>query len=134
PCAEIHNLPKHLELQRRAVQGADPRTPYYLLNRAQMRELLAQANAKINALKLETLNLQRSLGTSLRRLDDYEQLVMAIANSDVPRLRQIVQTALDRNISIRALLDLLTAAVQGVRRVFHYNKKEIDLAALVQHI
>ncbi|KAJ6613651.1 hypothetical protein B0H10DRAFT_1917085 [Mycena sp. CBHHK59/15] len=134
PCAEIHNLPRHRDLQQRATEGADLHTPYNLLSRDQMRAQLANANTKINSLKLEGLNLQRNLGRSLSRVSDYEQLVMAIANSDIPRLRQIVQQALDRNISIRVLLDFLKDAVQGVRRVFGYDKKDIDLAALVQHI
>ncbi|KAJ6563761.1 hypothetical protein B0H10DRAFT_1843437 [Mycena sp. CBHHK59/15] len=59
---------------------------------------------------------------------------MAIATSDVPRLRQIIQHALDRNVSIHAILELVQDAIQRVRRVYDYKEKEIDLASLVQHL
>ncbi|KAJ6591976.1 hypothetical protein B0H10DRAFT_1724216, partial [Mycena sp. CBHHK59/15] len=109
-------------------------TPYSHLSHQQMRRVLEVANEKINDLKLEGLNLQRKFTTSLRRLDDLEQLLMAIATSDVPRLRQIIQHALDRNVSIHAILELVQDAIQRVRRVYDYEEKEIDLASLVQYL
>ncbi|KAJ6623759.1 hypothetical protein B0H10DRAFT_1785921 [Mycena sp. CBHHK59/15] len=88
PCQEICNLPKQRELQRRVVEGAAPHTPYSHLSHQQMRRVLEVADKKINDLKLEGLNLKRKLKltTSLRRLDNFEQLVMVIATSDAPQL------------------------------------------------
>ncbi|KAJ6587352.1 hypothetical protein B0H10DRAFT_1831713 [Mycena sp. CBHHK59/15] len=134
PCQEICNLPKHREVQRRVVEGAAPHTPYSHLSHQQMRRVLESLRIHDYSPKNQGLNLQHKFTTSLHRLDDFEQLVMVIATSDAPRLRQIIPHALDRNVSIHAILELVRGAIQGVRRVYDYEEKEIDPASLVQHL
>lgn len=51
--------------------------------------------------------------TSLTQLDNYHQLLMAISEQDIPRLRQIINVALHNGASVREIVNKLEDALEG---------------------
>jgi hypothetical protein len=54
--------------------------------------------------------------TSLTQLDDYNRLLMAISENDVPRLQQVIKIVLDGGASVREIVNKLEDAIEGVYR------------------
>jgi hypothetical protein len=69
--------------------------------------------------------------TALTQLDDYNRLLMAISENDIPRLQQIIKIALDNGASIREVVNKLEDAMEGAYRPGGCGSSDIDIATLV---
>ncbi|KIK33635.1 hypothetical protein CY34DRAFT_49850, partial [Suillus luteus UH-Slu-Lm8-n1] len=77
------------------------------------------------------LNDSRKFMHALTQLDDYQRLVMAISEKDIPRLQQIVNVALRNGASIREIVNKLEDALEGAYRPRGYGASDLDIATLV---
>ncbi|KIK32417.1 hypothetical protein CY34DRAFT_55944, partial [Suillus luteus UH-Slu-Lm8-n1] len=77
------------------------------------------------------LNDSRKYMHALTQLDDYQRLVMAISEKDIPRLQQIVNVALRNGASIREIVNKLEDALEGAYRPRGYGASDLDIATLV---
>ncbi|KZP08632.1 hypothetical protein FIBSPDRAFT_761107, partial [Athelia psychrophila] len=79
-------------------------------------------------------NLQRRVGHLLGTIGLHKQVLMAIANQDIPRLRQTMRVALSKGVSMEHLIRILQDTSNGVYRARGNDQTDINLVALVHHI
>ncbi|KAJ7728307.1 hypothetical protein B0H14DRAFT_2410080 [Mycena olivaceomarginata] len=97
-CQECDGIRKRLNDLAEIARDAKKGTNYKFLGHSQLRDLI-ERNEELNRLKLEfnyldsPLNLGRRIATCTRQLDDFERLLTAIAENDVPRIHSIIETA-----------------------------------------
>jgi hypothetical protein len=77
-------------------------------------DLLRSKNRQINALKLDWLNLERSLLVRARHLEAFKRFLFAVAKGDIPRLHSLVDTMLQDGASIFAILEKIGMASRQV--------------------
>ncbi|KAJ7429781.1 hypothetical protein B0H11DRAFT_2257746 [Mycena galericulata] len=99
-----------------------------------LRELLMERNEELNKLKLECLNLGRRLSTFARKMDDFERLIMAIANNDVPRIHAIIETAMRNGASVRTMANRIYDAFEGLHHTKGFTDFERDLGILIYRL
>lgn len=68
---------------------------------------------------------------SLTQLDDYNRLLMAISEKDIPRIHQIVDVALRHGSSVREVVNKLEDALEGAYTPRGYGADDLDIATLV---
>lgn len=68
---------------------------------------------------------------ALTQLDDYNRLMMAISENDIPRIHQVINIALRNGASIREIVNKLEDALEGVYRPRGYGADDLDIATLV---
>lgn len=72
--------------------------------------------------------------SALTQLDDYNRLLMAISERDIPRLQQIINVALRNGASIRQIVNKLEDALEGVYHPRGYDTNDLDIATLVYRL
>jgi hypothetical protein len=77
-------------------------------------DLLRSKNQQINALKLDRLNLERSLLVRARHLEAFKRYLFAVAKGDIPRLHSLVDTMIQDGASIFAILEKIGMASRQV--------------------
>ncbi|KAJ7457020.1 hypothetical protein FB451DRAFT_1142947 [Mycena latifolia] len=106
-------------------------TNHRFLNYLQLTNLLADKDSELRRIRLkvrrclllpqdeaETLfdqcaNLTRKLGNCIKKLTDYRRLAFAVAESNYPRLTQLLSAGLRNGASPRKLINLLGDVVEG---------------------
>jgi hypothetical protein len=98
--------------------------------------------------------MQRRLNRSLKTVDEHKRFLIEMANADVPRVRQLIQTSLKHGRSVTFMIEQLRRAVEGIYTVKGFNvgvlsksranvadnsfptlqEKEIDFARLALHL
>jgi hypothetical protein len=68
---------------------------------------------------------------SLTQLDDYNRLLMAISEKDIPRIHQIIDVALRHGSSVREVVNKLEDALEGAYTPRGYGADDLDIATLV---
>ncbi|KAG1837377.1 hypothetical protein DFJ58DRAFT_734422 [Suillus subalutaceus] len=68
---------------------------------------------------------------ALTQLDDYNRLLMAISENDIPRIHQVINIALRNGASIREVVNKLEDALEGTYRPRGYGADDFDIATLV---
>ncbi|KAG2336335.1 hypothetical protein BDR05DRAFT_896867, partial [Suillus weaverae] len=68
---------------------------------------------------------------ALTQLDDYNRLVMAISENDIPCIHQVINIALRNGTSIREVVNKLEDTLEGVYRPRGYGASDLDIATLV---
>ncbi|KII84375.1 hypothetical protein PLICRDRAFT_701936 [Plicaturopsis crispa FD-325 SS-3] len=133
PCSQIAQSPKLLDMKRRAeLPLPAAHSGYEFYNHPQMKTQVRLLRGQINTQKLEILNLNRRLGTLLDKMDDFKRFVMAVGTMDVPRLHQLVRTALNCNASVDSIVALMEKAIEGTYHVRGYDTDNLDLTRLIQ--
>ncbi|KAJ7156777.1 hypothetical protein C8R46DRAFT_1294525 [Mycena filopes] len=108
-CAHCTKIPAEVQrLVDLAVQ-ADARVNHRFLSWAQIKDLLADRTE-------ESLNSARNFATAVRKLADYKRFMDAVANMDIPRLRQLVGVGLRRGSSPAAIIRMMQSALEGAYR------------------
>ncbi|KAK7063420.1 hypothetical protein R3P38DRAFT_2492280 [Favolaschia claudopus] len=130
-CSECHKITSRISKLADIAAHAEKGTNYKFLNHAQLEDLLTKRNKENNDLKLRSLNMSRQLATFARKMGDYERLVMAIAENDVPRVNALLSTALRNGASINTIVSQILESVQGLRSTKGFTDFELDLSTLV---
>ncbi|KAG1743139.1 hypothetical protein EDB19DRAFT_1633376 [Suillus lakei] len=68
---------------------------------------------------------------TLTQLDDYNHLMMAISENNIPRIHQVINIALCNGASIREVVNKLEDALEGVYQPCGYGANDLDIATLV---
>jgi hypothetical protein len=68
---------------------------------------------------------------ALIQLDDYQRLVMAISEKDIPRLQQIVNVALHNGASTWEIVNKLEDVLKGTYCPQGYGANDLDIATMV---
>ncbi|KAI0783374.1 hypothetical protein C8Q75DRAFT_810958 [Abortiporus biennis] len=89
-------------------------TRYSLLNHTQLVTLLDDAHTEIKRLHLQALNASRRLGTALGKLNSHTQLLMTLAEGNIPRSQQLFAQALKSGASITAIVERVRDAIGGL--------------------
>ncbi|EIW77098.1 hypothetical protein CONPUDRAFT_129281 [Coniophora puteana RWD-64-598 SS2] len=111
-----------------------PHTNYHLLSHHQLTDVIRSMSHTNNTLKLNILNLTRRLGTTLTRLDAFNALVMALAEEDVPRLQQLIATAVRHGDSVRTIINRIEEAVTRVYSPRGYDQEDYDIGLLAYRL
>ncbi|KAG1761169.1 hypothetical protein EDD22DRAFT_954319 [Suillus occidentalis] len=106
-------------------------TNYQYLGLVHMRDTVKKHANQLNQLKLQTCNDSRRYMNALTQLDDYNRLLMAISENDIPRIHQVINIALRNGPSIREVVNKLEDALEGVYRPRGYGAGDFDIATLV---
>jgi hypothetical protein len=72
--------------------------------------------------------------SALTQLDDYNHLLVAISEQDIPRLQQIINVALCNGASICQIINKLEDALEGVYHPQGYDANDLDIATLVYRL
>ncbi|KAK6996305.1 hypothetical protein R3P38DRAFT_2565994, partial [Favolaschia claudopus] len=97
-CQECDKIPARIAKLADIATHAEKGTNYQYLSHQQLEDLVVQRTKEMNTLKPHfSLNMSRQLATFARKMGDYERLVMAIAENDVPRVNALLSTAVSRS-------------------------------------
>ncbi|KAK6992977.1 hypothetical protein R3P38DRAFT_3078646 [Favolaschia claudopus] len=133
-CQACEGIRGRLEDLAKIARDAKPGTNLKYLGHDQLREQLVERNEEMNKLKLQTLNLGRRLASFARKLDDFDRLLVAIAENDIPRIHAIIETARRNGASVRTMVNFLTEAVDGLRHTKGFTAFEKDLGILIYRL
>ncbi|KAG2742799.1 hypothetical protein P692DRAFT_20879328 [Suillus brevipes Sb2] len=123
-CNECTIVHKHISRLVEIARDPKAHTNYKYLGLAHIQDI-----AKMYA--AQACNDSRKYMTALTQLDDYNRLLMAISENDIPRLQQIIKIALDNGASIREVVNKLEDAMEGAYRPRGCGSSDIDIATLV---
>ncbi|KAJ7490617.1 hypothetical protein FB451DRAFT_1513375 [Mycena latifolia] len=112
-CVECEKIPgRLLELEGYAM-NPKTHTNHRFLNYLQLTNLLADKDSELRRIRLKCANLTRKLGNCIKKLTDYRRLAFAVAESNYPRLTQLLSAGLRNGASPRKLINLLGDVVEG---------------------
>lgn len=80
---------------------------------------------------IQSLNDGRKIRRLLSELEDHSSLVMALSQSDIPWLRNLLQTALKNGASIRTILRAIEDALERGYRPRGHSQDTLDLSLLI---
>ncbi|KAJ6584060.1 hypothetical protein DFH09DRAFT_1028949 [Mycena vulgaris] len=114
PCAECTKIPRRLLELEDLATNTRPHTNYRYLNYQQITQLLTDKDSELRRWRLKCANLARKLGNCIKKLTDYRHLSLAVAESNYPRITQLLSAGLRNGASPRKLINLLGDVVEGV--------------------
>ncbi|KAG2033581.1 hypothetical protein BDR03DRAFT_871860, partial [Suillus americanus] len=106
PCDECAEIPLHVKCLADIVHTPKVHTNYKFLGLAHVQDIARADAEQIKQLKLQQLNDSRKYMSVLMQLDDYNQLLMAVSERDIPRLQQIINVALCNGASVHNFVTL----------------------------
>jgi hypothetical protein len=68
---------------------------------------------------------------TLTQLDDYNYLLMAISENDIPHIHQVINIALRNSASMKEVVNKLEDALEGTYRPRGYGADNFNIATLV---
>ncbi|KJA25111.1 hypothetical protein HYPSUDRAFT_135245 [Hypholoma sublateritium FD-334 SS-4] len=99
-----------------------------------MYSLLEKKTEQINVLKLNSLNTLRSIGVRNRHIDAWKRVHMAIMQSNIPRLRELLMVAYRAGSSVVALLEKVKQAAERKYSPKSYDETQYQLGYLLYKI
>ncbi|KAG1887646.1 hypothetical protein F4604DRAFT_1916454 [Suillus subluteus] len=120
PCDECADISLHVECLADIAHTPRAHTNYKFLGLAHMQDIARAYAEQIKQLKLQ-LNDSRKYMSVLTQLDDYNRLLMAISERDIPRLQQIINIALCNGASVCQVVNKLEDALKGVYHPRSYD-------------
>ncbi|KAJ7900451.1 hypothetical protein B0H13DRAFT_2517977 [Mycena leptocephala] len=114
---------------------ADSRINHRYLSWSQIRSLLADRTEEVRRWRLKSLNSARNFATAVRKIADYKRFMDAVAEMDIPRLRQLVSVGLRRGSSPAAIIRMMQSALEGVYRPRPIlDSRTLDIALMVYRL
>ncbi|KAG2049242.1 hypothetical protein BDR06DRAFT_984500 [Suillus hirtellus] len=108
-------------------------TNYKFLGLAHVQDVARTYAEQIKQLKLQLNDLCKYM-SALTQLYDYNCLLMAVSERDIPRLQQIINVALCNSASIRQIVNKLEDALEGAYHPQGYDATDLDIATLVYRL
>ncbi|KAF8157541.1 hypothetical protein K438DRAFT_2074070 [Mycena galopus ATCC 62051] len=100
-------------------------------NHEQSLEKVAQLKEQVNDLKLETVNLKRSLASAREDVAEFHEIFQSLGTHSVPGLHRMFSNALMQKWGAKKFLEMITAAYLGDYTPRSYSQYDIDLAILL---
>ncbi|KAG1873360.1 hypothetical protein C8R48DRAFT_594070 [Suillus tomentosus] len=88
-------------------------------------------HTKISHSTIQSLNDGCNIRRLSSELEDHSLLVMALSQSDIPGLRNLLQTALKNGANIRAILQTIEDTLERGYRPRGYSQDTLDLSLLI---
>ncbi|KAF8325088.1 uncharacterized protein EI90DRAFT_3238888 [Cantharellus anzutake] len=88
-------------------------------------EILRRKDRQIDSLKLQRLNTNRKLDLLMTSNLDYKRFVMAVGKCNVPRLNQLVRSALRKKHGINGIIQLIGRAALGTYSPRHTEQEHL---------
>ncbi|KAG1812032.1 hypothetical protein EV424DRAFT_1327201, partial [Suillus variegatus] len=108
-----------------------PHTCHACLTPLHLIDVIHEHDEINNGFKLQVLNDGRKIRRLLSELEDNSSLVMALSQSDIPWLRNLLQTALKNGASIRTILRAIEDALERGYRPRGHSQDTLDLLLLI---
>ncbi|KAK6977109.1 hypothetical protein R3P38DRAFT_2436017, partial [Favolaschia claudopus] len=135
PCTWCSTLPFDVEAVRdRAGQSFKDVRIEGRFNNEQLQEKIAHLKDQLNVMRLQVLNLSRSLSSAQKKIDEYHALIQFLGTHSVPGLHRIFPNALNEGWGIKALFERIQAAFHRRYTPRNYTQYEIDLAILLYEL
>jgi hypothetical protein len=83
---------------------------------------------------LKNINLERNNLCLKNKCDDFNRLLNLIANNNVPRLNQIIQTCIKQEMGINSIIEKISGAIKKIYNCKSYSKLEVDIGCIVSLI
>ncbi|KAJ7805417.1 hypothetical protein B0H14DRAFT_3771691 [Mycena olivaceomarginata] len=112
-CVECKKVTRRLEELKELATDAKPHTNRRFLNYEQLTSQVGDKDSEIRKLRLRCVGLAKKLGNCICKLTDYRRLAFAVAESNIPRLKQFLSVGLRNGASPRKLVNMLGDAVEG---------------------
>lgn len=132
-CKSLDGSKQVEDIVRRAT-SCSLHTNHSFLTFSQLEERFGLMRDERTSLWFQKLNVTRKVQHLLKTLDIYKKLVLSLGQNDVPRLRQLIATALKNGRSVNYIVDKVSQAVDGVYHAKGFTDNDIDLAFLVMRI
>ena len=130
-CQELCNLQSFKNIVERSVKHfSELETHNKYLSFSQLSDKSNHYQAELNKSKLEIIKLRSRINKIGETVSMHQRFIMHIANSDIPRLKELVQVALRNNRGISYIVDKVVQAVKGVY-LARPSDKDKDLALLI---
>ncbi|KAF7293728.1 hypothetical protein HMN09_01168000 [Mycena chlorophos] len=115
-CSACRKIPAEVAMLVWLADDTQPQTNFFYLTDVQKTDLLRKRTEEVRQFRVKALNVSRKLSTALRKISDYKRFVNAIAEQDVPRLRNLVNVGLNHGASVSQIIRTMQMAVDGVYR------------------
>ncbi|KAJ7046130.1 hypothetical protein C8F04DRAFT_1206173 [Mycena alexandri] len=112
-CAECQKIPRRIGELKDLATNPKPHTSHRFLNYGQLTIMVEDKDSEVRKLRLRCANLAKKLGNCVRKLTDYRRLAFAVAESNIPRLKQFLSVGLRNGASPRKLINMFGDAVEG---------------------
>ncbi|KAJ7812994.1 hypothetical protein B0H14DRAFT_2605409 [Mycena olivaceomarginata] len=132
-CSSCAKLPKRVEELHNLASNHKPHTNYRYLNFSPLVQLATEKDAELHRWRLKCANLLKRVGNCIRKVADYRRFSWAIAESNVPRLRELLSVGLRNGASPRKLTNILEDVFEGVLKYTPHptvNQRSLDLAKI----
>ncbi|KAJ7444422.1 hypothetical protein B0H11DRAFT_2250104 [Mycena galericulata] len=103
-------------------------------NQTQLLEKVADLKKQVNNLKLETVDLKRSLASAREDVAEYKAIFHYLGNNTVPGLHRMFPNALKQRWGSKQFLERSRAASRGEYTPENFTQYEIDLAILLYEV
>ncbi|KAF8206640.1 hypothetical protein K438DRAFT_1962974 [Mycena galopus ATCC 62051] len=100
-------------------------------NHEQTLEKIAQLKEQVNDLKLETVNLKRSLASAREDVAEFHEIFQYLGTHRMPGLHRMFPNALMQKWGAEKFLEMITAAYLGDYTPRSYSQYDIDLPILL---
>lgn len=131
PCRALEINPKYVGLKDRLTNGVNENSPYVYHGIDGLIEIARRKDEKLEVARLARWNAGRTIERRDRALADYKKLVIAIGHHDVPRIRQLVETARKQGASAQAICALIERAADGLYHAKSFDEKDNLVAYLM---
>ncbi|KAJ6507105.1 hypothetical protein DFH09DRAFT_1265056 [Mycena vulgaris] len=134
-CAHCAKIPAEVQRLADLAVQADSRVNHRFLNWSQIQALLADRTEEVRKWRLKSLNSARNFATAVRKIADYKRFMDAVAEMNIPRLRQLVSVGLRRGSSPGAIIRMMQSALEGVyqpRPIL--DSRTLDIALMVYRL
>lgn len=118
-------------IRHRIQDGTHENASWVYLTPSEMYEALKRKTKIVNNLKLRALNNALSIGVRNRQIKAWKRLAMAVATSDISRLKALMSRQVRKGSSIYTILDHVNKAATRQYSPQGYEKADFERAFLI---
>ncbi|KAI9433400.1 hypothetical protein H4582DRAFT_1819930 [Lactarius indigo] len=130
PCQALLSNMKFRKILARVEEGVNEYTPFKYHGLLSLAEIARKKERTIDLYRLRRTNDARKLIGREGAITMHRQVLLAMSSGKIPRLDRVVRVAMDRHMSVAAILDLVRKAGRGIYHPKGFSEDE-DLQALL---
>ena len=133
-CCMLHDDSIIMGIRHRSIEGAHEKTNWVYLTPAQTRDALKRKTEENNRLKLNSLNLLKTIGVRNKNVAGWKRLSIAIAHENIPRIRSLLAANHRAGASVFKILEDVDRAARRAYTPKGYDVADYELAFLMYKI
>lgn len=130
PCSKLETNHTLLSIKHRIKNGVHENAPFAYNGCGGMMKIARRKGRQNESQRIRKLNLAKKLKGRTGKIDEYKEMVLALADKRIPRLNSLLRTARRRKLGIHAIIALIKRAARGVFHPKDYEEED-DLQALL---